>query len=188
MGRGDEMTPVGTRDVQLVPVDERLLAQLLSLAVAQTKPEEVMPPCEAPPGWSESRRAAFCDFYRSHHAGLDGPTRTLMYAILLNGDVVGMIRMARRDEAETMETGIWLGNSVRGKGVGGAALRLILREAARVGARRVVADTTAANAPAIGVLRRCGANLCFEGSEVYAEILLGNGSSGPSIEKPGRTG
>jgi hypothetical protein len=37
-----------------------------------------------------------------------------MYAIVCDGDVVGMIRMARRDEPDTMETGMWLGESARG--------------------------------------------------------------------------
>ena len=59
--------------VRLTPVDERLLTPLLSVAVAETKPEEVMPPVEAPPGWSQPRREAFCEFYRSHCRGLNGP-------------------------------------------------------------------------------------------------------------------
>jgi hypothetical protein len=79
--------------VGLTPVDERLLTLLLSVAVAETKPDEVMPPVEAPPGWSQPRRDAFCEFYRSHYRGLNGPTRTLTYGILCNSDVVGMIRM-----------------------------------------------------------------------------------------------
>jgi hypothetical protein len=41
---------------------------------------------------------------------------------------------------------------------------------ARTGARRVVAETTAANAAAIKVLRRCSAVLVFDGSQVHAEI------------------
>ena len=122
--------------VRLTPVDERLLTPLLSVAVAETKPEEVMPPVEAPPGWSQPRRDAFCEFYRSHYRGLNGPTRTLAYGILCNSDVVGMIRMARSDGPDTLETGMWLGRSVRGRGIGVRALRLLLDEAARTGARR----------------------------------------------------
>jgi hypothetical protein len=97
--------------VRLVPVDERLLAPLLSVAVAETKPNEVMPPVEAPPGWSEPRRDAFCEFYRSHYRGLKGPTRTLTYGILCDCDVVGMVRMARRDDPDSLVTGMWLGRS-----------------------------------------------------------------------------
>ena len=129
--------------VRLTPVDERLLTPLLSVAVAETQPEEVMPPVEASSGWSQPRRDAFCEFYRSHYRGLNGPTRTLAYGILCNSDVVGMIRMARSDGPDTLETGMWLGRSARGRGIGGRALRLLLDEAARTGARRVVAETTA---------------------------------------------
>jgi hypothetical protein len=75
-----------------------------------------MPPVEAPPGWSQPRRDAFCEFYRSHYRGLNGPTRTLTYGILCNSDVVGMIRMARSDGPDTLETGMWLGRSARGRG------------------------------------------------------------------------
>jgi len=119
--------------VRLTRVDERLLTPLLSVAVAETKPDEVMPPVEAPPGWSQPRRDAFCEFYRSHYRGLNGPTRTLTYGILCNSDVVGMIRMARSDGPDTLETGMWLGRSARGRGIGGRALRLLLDEAAHTG-------------------------------------------------------
>src|SRR5689334_17782964 len=165
------------RVVRLTPIDERLLQPLLYVAVAETAPEEVMPPVTVPPGWSRERRIAFCDFYRSHHGGLGGPTRTLMYAILCDGEVVGMIRMARRAETDTMETGMWLGKSARCQGVGGAALQLLLGEAASCGARRLVAQTTTANGAAIGVLRRCGAALTLNGPAVHAEIPIGKALS-----------
>jgi RimJ/RimL family protein N-acetyltransferase len=168
--------------VRLIPVDERLLAALLSVAVAETKPDEVMPPVEAPPGWSQPRRDAFCEFYRSHYRGLNGPTRTLTYGILCNSDVVGMIRMARRDDPDTLETGIWLGRSARGRGIGVRALRLLLDEAARTGARRVMAETTAANVAAIKVLRRSSAALRFDGSQVHAEIAVRPASSAADAE------
>jgi RimJ/RimL family protein N-acetyltransferase len=161
--------------VRLMPVDERLLQQLLSVAVAETQPDEVMPPVDAPPGWSEPRINAFCAFYRSHQAGLDGPTRTRMYAILFNGDVVGMIRMARRDDKDTLETGMWLGKSARGHGIGVAALRLLLGEAASTGVRAIVAETTNSNVAAIGVLRRCGAAFTVNGPDVHAEIRMLHG-------------
>jgi len=95
--------------VGLTPVDERLLTPLLSVAVAETKPDEVMPPVEAPPGWSQPRQDAFCEFYRSHYRGLNGPTRTLIYGILCNSDVVGVIRMARSNGPDTLETGMFSG-------------------------------------------------------------------------------
>lgn len=161
-----------TGQVRLTPVDEANLEALLSVAVAEADPAEVMPPVAAPPGWSEARREAFRDFHRQHYAGLDGPTRTVMYAILVGGDVLGMIRMAWRAEPGTVETGIWLGRSARGLGLGAAALRELLAEAARVGAHRVVAETTASNHAALSVLRRCGAELHTHDGAVRAEIRL----------------
>jgi RimJ/RimL family protein N-acetyltransferase len=157
-------------EVWLTPIDEHTLEALLSVAVAETEPEEVMPPVSAPAGWSQLRRDAFVDFYRSNLSGLAGPTRTVMYAIVCNGNVVGMIRMARLNEPDTMETGMWLGRSARGRGIGGAALRLLLAEAACAGTTRVIAETTAHNTAALAALRRCGAVLRHDGTAVRAEI------------------
>ena len=170
--------------VGLTPVDERLLTPLLSVAVAETKPDEVMPPVEAPPGWSQPRRDAFCEFYRSHYRGLNGPTRTLTYGILCNSDVVGMIRMARSDGPDTLETGMWLGRSARGRGIGVRALRLLLDEAARPGPAASW-PKLAANAAAIKVLRRCSAVLVFDGSQVHAEIPVRPASSAADTESDG---
>ncbi|MEV4755633.1 GNAT family N-acetyltransferase [Micromonospora sp. NPDC049559] len=161
-----------TGRVRLTPMDEQVLEPLLSVAVAEAEPGEVMPPVEAPAGWSQARRDAFREFYRASFAGLDGPTRTLMYAILADEDVVGMIRMSRRDEPGMVETGMWLGQSARGQGIGLAALRELLVEAERNGVSVVVAETTAANAAALGVLRKCGAVLHHDDGAVHAEIRL----------------
>lgn len=158
--------------VRLEPVDERNLEPLLSVAAAEAEPGDVMPPVEAPAGWSHARREAFREFHRASFGGLAGPTRTQMYAILVGGEVVGMIRMARRDEPGTVETGMWLGRSARGQGVGAAALRELLNEAAAAGMRLVVAETTRDNSGAIAVLEKCGAKLREDGDRVHAEICL----------------
>ncbi|MEV4481101.1 GNAT family N-acetyltransferase [Micromonospora coxensis] len=158
--------------VRLEPVDERNLEPLLSVAVAEAEPDDVMPPVEAPAGWSAARREAFREFHRASFAGLDGPTRTLMYAILAGGEVVGMVRMTRCDEPGVVETGMWLGRSARGQGLGVAALRELMDAAAAAGMRAVVADTTRDNAGAVEVLRKCGAKLLENGDRVHAEICL----------------
>ncbi len=158
--------------VRLEPVDERNLEPLLSVAAAEAEPGEVMPPVEAPAGWSLARREAFREFHRASFAGLDGPTGSQMYAILVGGEVVGMIRMTRCDEPGTVETGMWLGLSARGQGIGVAALRELLNVAARAGMRAVVADTTPDNVGALVVLEKCGAKLREEGGKVHAEICL----------------
>jgi RimJ/RimL family protein N-acetyltransferase len=117
-----------TGNVRLTRLDEQTLHLMLSIAVAETEPDEVMPPVTAPAGgWCEARREAFREFYRSSFNGLDGPIRTLMYAIICDGTVVGMIRMACRDEPDTVETGMWLGRSHRGIGIGRAALQFAPR-------------------------------------------------------------
>jgi RimJ/RimL family protein N-acetyltransferase len=161
-----------TGNVRLTPVDEQTLEPLLCVAVAQAEPDEVMPPVQAPAGWSHGRQEAFRRFHRSNYGGLDGPAHTLMYAIVRDGDVVGMIRIARRDEPDTVETGMWLGRSARGRGIGVAALRLLLAEAAHAGACRAVAETTSHNTAALVVLRHDGAVLRHDGAGVRAEIPL----------------
>lgn len=159
-------------DVRLTPVDEQTLEPLLSVAVAETEPGDVMPPVEAPAGWSQARRDAFREFHRASYGGLTGPTRTLMYAIQSGGQVVGVIRLTRRDEPDTVETGIWLGRSARGQGIGVAALRVLLGEAAKAGARVVLAETTSINSAALGVLHQCGAVLRRDGDKIRAELHL----------------
>ncbi|SCG61556.1 Acetyltransferase (GNAT) domain-containing protein [Micromonospora halophytica] len=153
-------------------MDERNLEPLLSVAVAEAEPDDVMPPVEAPAGWSAARREAFREFHRASFAGLDGPTRTLMYAILAGGEVVGMVRMSRCDEPGVVETGMWLGRSARGQGLGVAALRELMDAAAAAGMQAVVADTTRGNVGAVEVLRKCGAKLLVNGERVHAEICL----------------
>ncbi|MEH0841276.1 GNAT family N-acetyltransferase [Micromonospora sp. CPCC 205711] len=158
--------------VRLEPVDEQNLEPLLSVAVAEAEPGDVMPPVEAPAGWSQARRDAFREFHRASFGGLDGLTRTRMYAILAGGEVVGMVRMSRCDEPGVAETGMWLGRSARGQGLGPAALRELLNAAAAAGMHTVVAHTTADNVGAVSVLKKCGAKLLEEGGKVHATICL----------------
>ncbi|MFB9239820.1 GNAT family N-acetyltransferase [Plantactinospora siamensis] len=159
-------------DVRLTPVNEETLEPLLSVAAAEAEPDEVMPPVEAPAGWSQARREAFREFHRASFGGLDGPTRTVMFAIHAGDEVVGMIRMSRTDTPGSVETGMWLGRSARGQGIGMAALQALLDEAVRSGASRVVANTTSGNGAALAVLSRCGAVLRSDGSAVRAELRL----------------
>ncbi|WP_432901033.1 N-acetyltransferase family protein [Micromonospora matsumotoense] len=161
-----------TGAVRLEPVDEANLESLLSVAAAEAEPSDVMPPVDAPAGWSHARREAFREFHRASFGGLDGPTRTLMFVVLVGGEVVGMVRMARCAAPGVAETGMWLGRSARGRGLGAAALRELLNTAAAAGMHSVVADTTPDNVGAITVLRKCGAKLREEGEKVYAELSL----------------
>ncbi|MEV6816503.1 GNAT family N-acetyltransferase [Micromonospora sp. NPDC051296] len=161
-----------TGAIRLEPVDEKNLEPLLSVAVAEAEPADVMPPVAAPAGWSHARREAFREFHRASFGGLEAPNRTAMYAIQAGGEVVGMIRMSRRDEPDAVEVGMWLGRSARGQGIGSAALRELLNLAAAAGMRSVVADTDPENRGALSALAKCGATLREDGDRVRAEISL----------------
>jgi RimJ/RimL family protein N-acetyltransferase len=140
-------------------VDEEDLEALLAVAVEDAAPEEVMPPVDGPPGWTAARRETFRNWHRARRPGLVGPLRESTFVITHDGTVVGSARLALRGIPDVLETGMWLGRSHRGRGIGTAALGILLCEAAGAGARAVVADTTAHNAAALGALRRNGATL-----------------------------
>ncbi|WP_461035084.1 GNAT family N-acetyltransferase [Streptomyces mayteni] len=160
--------------VALRPMDEENLAALLATAVADAPPEDVMPPVAGPAGWTADRREAFLAWHRARLAGLDGPAGEAAYAVADGGLVVGSVRLARAGGPDVLETGIWLGRSRRGRGIGTAALRLLCAEARRAGGRLLVADTTADNGAAVAILRRLGATLCRhpDGVAVHATLPL----------------
>ena len=70
-------------------------------------------------------------------------------------------------------TGLWLGRSFRGRGIGGEALRLVKAEAAAAGADLLEAETTPGNAAAQALLRAAGAALAVDGQRVKARVKLG---------------
>lgn len=145
--------------VELRQVDEDSLEELLAVAVDDAAPEETMPPVAGPPGWTPERRDAFRGWHRARRPGLAGPLRESTFAISHHGKIVGSARLALRDSHDVLETGMWLARSWRGRGIGTAALCLLLQEAARTGVRAVVADTKAHNEAALTALRRNGATL-----------------------------
>ncbi|MGV9938657.1 GNAT family N-acetyltransferase [Streptomyces sp. NPDC003401] len=145
--------------VEVRQLDEESLEELLAVAVEDAVPEEVMPPVTGPPGWTAERREAFRNWHRARRPGLAGPLRESTFAITHDGKVVGSARLALRAGHDVLETGMWLGRSHRGRGIGTATVRILLDEAAGAGARAVVADTEAHNTAALGALRRNGATL-----------------------------
>ncbi|MBT2533803.1 GNAT family N-acetyltransferase [Arthrobacter sp. ISL-48] len=154
-------------DVALVDVNEAILEQLLVLAVEDASPDEVTPPLGTGPGWDAERTAWFYAYHRAA-VGLDGPAQEKSWAVLCDGKVAGSIRLKRTASPDnageaSAETGIWLGRHHRGRGVGTAALRLVLEEARGAGMERVVASTMAGNLGARGILASVGAVLMFEG-------------------------
>ncbi|WP_211239265.1 GNAT family N-acetyltransferase [Actinokineospora inagensis] len=155
--------------VRLLPLDEATTERLLTVAVHEARPVDVMPVQEATITWTPAAENAFREFHRSHFEGANG---TVMYAVEAEGSLTGMIRMARVSQDEA-ETGMWLGRSARGKGIGTAALRALVAEAAAVGVRTIVADTASGNSAALGALRTCGATLTHHGDDVRAELPIG---------------
>ncbi|WP_079102837.1 GNAT family N-acetyltransferase [Streptomyces sp. TP-A0356] len=140
--------------MEVQQVDEESLEELLSVAVEDAAPEEVVPPVAGPPGWTTERRETFRNWHRARRPGLAGPLRESTFAITHNGTIVGSALLALRDSRDVLEAGMWLGRSHRGRRIGTATLRILLDEAARAGARAVVADTKAHNTAALAALRR----------------------------------
>jgi RimJ/RimL family protein N-acetyltransferase len=158
--------------VTLQPVDEDVLRRLLDVAVADADPEEVMPPVPGPSGWTAERRAAFLD----HHTSARGTT----YAVLAEGRLAGAARLAPAEAPGAAEACVWLGRSTRGKGFGIEVLHLLIEEARTNGLTALVAETNAANRPAVGTLRALGAKLWEdpESGAVHATLRVGDSASG----------
>jgi RimJ/RimL family protein N-acetyltransferase len=156
--------------VVLTPLDDALTERLLAVAVAGAAPEEVMPPVDGPPGWTPARQEFFRAFHRERQPGLAGPPHTVMFAVHADDRLVGMIRLTL--ETDEAETGMWLARSARGRGLAAPALRALLDEARRAGARTVRADTTPGNRAALATLSRCGAALDHREDKVYARLEL----------------
>ena len=159
-------------DVRLADVDEPMLERLLAIAMDDASPDDVTPPLGDGPGWNVERTDWFRAYHRSAAAGLDGPAREKSWAILRDGSPAGSIRLKRAAEG-TAETGIWLGRSYRGRGIGSAALDLVLAEARRAGLHQVAARTTAGNIGAQRLLAAAGARLTHDdGGAVSAAVVL----------------
>lgn len=164
--------------VELLDVTPEILEALLDVALTDAEADEVTPPLGAVPGWNEDRINWFRDYHRAAAAGLDGPAGQKSWAIGCGGRVAGSIRLKRTGimppEPAVLETGVWLGRSFRGQGIGREALRLVLAVAAATGAPVLQAETTAANAVARALLRSAGARLAGDGVNptVTAHISL----------------
>jgi RimJ/RimL family protein N-acetyltransferase len=147
-----------TVDVQLVAVDEQVLAALVQAATRGAAPDEVTPP-PLGDGWTPARTAWLRAYHRDRRAGLAGPLGEATWAVLVGGSPVGGARLRWTSEEGTADTGLWLGRSVRGAGTGRAALAVVLALASAAGVRSVAADTAAVNLGALAVLRHLGFTL-----------------------------
>ena len=150
-------------DVTLADVDEAVADRLLQLAKRDASPDEVAPPLGGP-GWNLERTAWFYSYHHAAAAGLDGPAAEKSWAVFSGSRIAGSVRLKRDTSADTpsAEAGIWLGRSFRSRGIGGAALHLVLEEARRAGMSRVTARTLADNAGAQRLLTSAGAQLMLD--------------------------
>ena len=158
-------------EVRLAEVDQHTLQRLLALAQQDASPDDVTPPLGGGTGWNMERIAWFRTYHRAAAAGLDGQAGEKSWAVLCGGSLAGSVRLKRTAEQDTAETGIWLGRSFRGHGVGGAALKLVLAEARSAGLRKVVAHTTAGNGVAQRLLTGAGAVLTCDGGGAVSAVV-----------------
>lgn len=176
MSPSDHMFVAGR--VQLLAVTPEVLETLLDVALTDAAPDDVTPPLGETDGWNTERIGWFRDYDRAAAAGLDGPAAQKTWAISYDGRIAGSIRLRRPGtaplEGGLLETGLWLGRSVQGRGIGREALMLVRVVASRAGASMLQAETTAGNLAAQALLCSTGAELAGDGvaSTVMARISL----------------
>jgi RimJ/RimL family protein N-acetyltransferase len=154
-------------EVELVAVDEDVLARLVDAAISDAAPDEATPPL-AGNGWCPERIEWLRGFHRDRRPGLDGPLGEATWAVCVDGSVLGAVRLRRTEEPTVLETGIWLARGARGRGTGRHAIAAVLARARELGAREVRADTSRDNAAALGLLRRLGFSTSSAGARVIA--------------------
>lgn len=149
--------------VDLVPVDEDVLEELLTLAVAEAQPGEVMPPTsgesatESRTTWTEPRKGAFREYHRRCRVNRQVPVPEVTWAIKARGRIVGAARLALVDgDPKSREVGLWLGERYRGQGISGEVAYWAIAAAQTMDAERLVARTTAGNPMARRALERIG--------------------------------
>ena len=159
-------------DVALVDVDEGVADQLLQLAKRDASPDEVAPPLGGP-GWNLERTAWFYSYHHAAAGGLDGAAGEKSWAVFSGCHIAGSVRLKRETGAgpASAETGIWLGRSFRSRGIGGAALSLVLAEARRASLKRVTARTLAGNHSAQRLLIAAGAALTSDGDGTVLAVV-----------------
>lgn len=165
-------------DVALLDITEAVLKRLLAVAQDDADADEVTPPGGGSPGWNADRVRWFRAYHRAAAAGLDGPAREKTWAVTAGGNLAGAVRLKAISVPGTaggslvLETGIWLRRSLRGRGIGREALRLVTVQAAATGAAVLTADTATVNAAARSLLAAQGATLADDGTRVTARIPL----------------
>jgi Predicted acetyltransferase len=158
--------------VDLVAVDEAVLEQLVSAATSDADADEVTPRSTSGNTWSAARVAWLRNFHRARRLGLAGPAGEATWAIIADARVAGSVRLKRTDDPEVLETGVWLGRSARGRGVGRDALGIVLRKAAALGATAVLAETIESNVAALAVLEYAGFAISAADADGHVRAVL----------------
>lgn len=156
-----------TGPVELVPLTEGNLVLLLDAAVRDSDPLEVMTPVDDEPGWTDRRKQAFLEFHRGRALRAGDPSE-YTYLISVGESIVGAARL--QPSHESLEAGVWIGRSHRGRGVGAVVAERLRELATGIGARRVVAKTTVDNHAARRLL--AGATTTVSGNAVTASLDL----------------
>ena len=177
--------------VVLVAVRGPVLDELVRAATTGAAADDVTPPLTPGGTWTDIRTDWLRRFHEDRRDGLAGDAREATWAVVVDGRVVGSVRLARTSDG-VLETGAWLTRTVRRRGLGRAAFGAVLSEAAAAGARRVQASTTTGNGAALAVLRQLGFTCApdADGRTVRAGVdLAGQGSDSqarPSSSLPSR--
>lgn len=164
--------------VELVDVDEDVLAELVDAAITDAHPDEVTPAFDDGGTWSEERLEWLRQLHRSRRDGLDGPLGEATWAVRQpdptgdRGAVVGQVRLKRTGDVGVLETGIWLTRSARGRGLGVAAIQAVVDRAVAYGATAVYAETRITNVVAQGGLRKLGFSLSRGRTDADVVALL----------------
>jgi RimJ/RimL family protein N-acetyltransferase len=160
-------------DVQLNELSDEMLSRLVRHALLDSDIHEVMPAGPGPATWTPERVDEFVLFHHSRRGGLDGPAGEVSWAILVDSRAAGVVRL-QRVASGSLEVGMWLTRSTRGRGIGGQVLTSMVSRAATLGANRLVAVTTSTNQAALSALAHIGARMYAPTADgrVRAEIDL----------------
>lgn len=149
-----------------------MLEALVDAAIRDASADDVTPQLADGSAWTPSRIAWLRTFHCDRRAGLSGTAGEITWAVVVDGCVVGSVRLKCTTEAGVLETGIWLTHGARGHGVGSRVMAEVLQRAVALGARGVRADTTAGNASALKMLHRLGFDLTPTDSHQQVRALL----------------
>jgi RimJ/RimL family protein N-acetyltransferase len=145
-------------DVQLNELSDEMLSRLVRHALLDSDIHEVMPAGPGPAAWTPERLDEFVSFHKGRRGGLDGPASEVSWAILVDGTAAGVVRL-QRVALGSLEVGMWLTRSTRGRGIGGQVLTSMMARATTLGANTLVAVTTSTNQAALSALARIGARI-----------------------------